>query len=107
MIRRPPRSTLFPYTTLFRSVAVVSVPTTFDCPIHVKLLETGTVRLIVSAGSAKLLPLPPAVSLITAAPITSGRSNASVTAERAKAKDGGEAGGGPRAPFAKARPRAI
>src|SRR5690349_22902304 len=24
MIRRPPRSTLFPYTTLFRSVAVVS-----------------------------------------------------------------------------------
>src|SRR5258708_29898479 len=25
MIRRPPRSTLFPYTTLFRSVAVVSV----------------------------------------------------------------------------------
>src|SRR3712207_7529745 len=25
MIRRPPRSTLFPYTTLFRSVDVVSV----------------------------------------------------------------------------------
>src|SRR2546430_16926820 len=25
MIRRPPRSTLFPYTTLFRSVAVVTV----------------------------------------------------------------------------------
>src|SRR5262245_62589441 len=25
MIRRPPRSTLFPYTTLFRSVAVVGV----------------------------------------------------------------------------------
>src|SRR5256885_4952329 len=25
MIRRPPRSTLFPYTTLFRSVAVVVV----------------------------------------------------------------------------------
>src|SRR3712207_8656993 len=25
MIRRPPRSTLFPYTTLFRSVRVVSV----------------------------------------------------------------------------------
>src|SRR2546429_6640391 len=24
MIRRPPRSTLFPYTTLFRSVAIVS-----------------------------------------------------------------------------------
>src|SRR3712207_7659650 len=26
MIRRPPRSTLFPYTTLFRSVAADSVP---------------------------------------------------------------------------------
>src|SRR5687767_15956636 len=26
MIRRPPRSTLFPYTTLFRSVAAVEVP---------------------------------------------------------------------------------
>src|SRR5258705_10066822 len=25
MIRRPPRSTLFPYTTLFRSVAVVAI----------------------------------------------------------------------------------
>src|SRR5256885_7363806 len=26
MIRRPPRSTLFPYTTLFRSVVVEAVP---------------------------------------------------------------------------------
>src|SRR2546430_6391294 len=26
MIRRPPRSTLFPYTTLFRSAVVVQVP---------------------------------------------------------------------------------
>src|SRR2546430_11006841 len=26
MIRRPPRSTLFPYTTLFRSVAGIDVP---------------------------------------------------------------------------------
>src|SRR2546428_9696733 len=26
MIRRPPRSTLFPYTTLFRSIAVRSTP---------------------------------------------------------------------------------
>src|SRR3712207_7987147 len=26
MIRRPPRSTLFPYTTLFRSVGVVGMP---------------------------------------------------------------------------------
>src|SRR3712207_8794084 len=27
MIRRPPRSTLFPYTTLFRSFPVLTVPT--------------------------------------------------------------------------------
>src|SRR3989449_11520766 len=26
MIRRPPRSTLFPYTTLFRSVAAAGIP---------------------------------------------------------------------------------
>src|SRR2546422_9664828 len=30
MIRRPPRSTLFPYTTLFRSWAVPSIPTIFS-----------------------------------------------------------------------------
>src|SRR5947209_13946655 len=29
MIRRPPRSTLFPYTTLFRSVAVIAAYLTF------------------------------------------------------------------------------
>src|SRR2546430_5191436 len=31
MIRRPPRSTLFPYTTLFRSVAEVSLPFPHYC----------------------------------------------------------------------------
>src|SRR5689334_24110739 len=34
MIRRPPRSTLFPYTTLFRSVAVVSFTTAAMSPRH-------------------------------------------------------------------------
>src|SRR5690554_7614270 len=33
MIRRPPRSTLFPYTTLFRSTAVVQVPVS-ESPIQ-------------------------------------------------------------------------
>src|SRR5438477_12543199 len=34
MIRRPPRSTLFPYTTLFRSPnAIVSVPTPRNEPV--------------------------------------------------------------------------
>src|SRR3712207_7653684 len=31
MIRRPPRSTLFPYTTLFRSQPVASPPRFFTC----------------------------------------------------------------------------
>src|SRR5438477_13156465 len=37
MIRRPPRSTLFPYTTLFRSTSLANLPhdITFDrCYIH-------------------------------------------------------------------------
>src|SRR5947208_4858395 len=31
MIRRPPRSTLFPYTTLFRSIAASPMPSTATC----------------------------------------------------------------------------
>src|SRR5256885_10665686 len=31
MIRRPPRSTLFPYTTLFRSLSPRRLPFTTDC----------------------------------------------------------------------------
>src|SRR5689334_24791570 len=34
MIRRPPRSTLFPYTTLFRSVLLVDVELFLDDPLH-------------------------------------------------------------------------
>src|SRR3989442_6142915 len=54
MIRRPPRSTLFPYTTLFRSLAITRsgagwrvvaasvAPTIRRCPAVERLLETGT-----------------------------------------------------------------
>src|SRR5438876_5858439 len=51
MIRRPPRSTLFPYTTLFRSVA------------------TGVVFFSLAAAkrSVYLLPLHPAVALLLGA----------------------------------------
>src|SRR5258705_9675089 len=35
MIRRPPRSTLFPYTTLFRSLALVGFPAVLPgCPLR-------------------------------------------------------------------------
>src|SRR3712207_6991961 len=42
MIRRPPRSTLFPYTTLFRSTRVISArvaPETVPTPCHSTGLE--------------------------------------------------------------------
>src|SRR5258708_15035567 len=43
MIRRPPRSTLFPYTTLFRSLAERNViPTYSGKPMHAKILGDGT-----------------------------------------------------------------
>src|SRR2546422_4739594 len=46
MIRRPPRSTLFPYTTLFRSLAI--------------LLDAGKeqVLLNMSGSPTRMLPLP-------------------------------------------------
>src|SRR5438128_4276407 len=44
MIRRPPRSTLFPYTTLFRS------PKRFKCDEHAMLLHLdGTIPLPLAA----------------------------------------------------------
>src|SRR2546430_9146201 len=35
MIRRPPRSTLFPYTTLFRSIAAALVSTAIGVPVGI------------------------------------------------------------------------
>src|SRR2546426_11742279 len=43
MIRRPPRSTLFPYTTLFRS------------PLYVLIFLSGLVLLVACANVANLL----------------------------------------------------
>src|SRR2546425_8644686 len=47
MIRRPPRSTLFPYTTLFRSTAVSGVPSANVTPSRMcrtHVLPSGLVR---------------------------------------------------------------
>src|SRR3712207_8498467 len=44
MIRRPPRSTLFPYTTLFRSGSDVEFP---------KVTVTGTENLLMAATLAR------------------------------------------------------
>src|SRR2546422_10235026 len=55
MIRRPPRSTLFPYTTLFRS----EVAATFDLVPHADRLKNseereGPARIFNAAGRAEL-----------------------------------------------------
>src|SRR5438067_9060678 len=46
MIRRPPRSTLFPYTTLFRSTKLVSLD--LDEPLALDLARGGNVFAIVA-----------------------------------------------------------
>src|SRR5687768_18095456 len=50
MIRRPPRSTLFPYTTLFRSLA-----RGIDAAAHTASLETGTIAVL-AGGMDHLYP---------------------------------------------------
>src|SRR3712207_9500055 len=46
MIRRPPRSTLFPYTTLFRSTRFESAyPTNLEDPEFTKLLDDNNVEV--------------------------------------------------------------
>src|SRR3712207_9536646 len=65
MIRRPPRSTLFPYTTLFRSVAVealdpvlVAVPHVLGDPLDLPAaLDEGLAQRVVPAAVADV-PLP-------------------------------------------------
>src|SRR5258707_5019660 len=53
MIRRPPRSTLFPYTTLFRSqgAGVASVPTS-DAPPPADIPARGGLRTLGSSTHA-------------------------------------------------------
>src|SRR3712207_8740015 len=55
MIRRPPRSTLFPYTTLFRSVSADAPP---EGPNVTRLLRGGRFVEIRSAGGAQPLGSP-------------------------------------------------
>src|SRR2546425_8441301 len=53
MIRRPPRSTLFPYTTLFRSIVVHNHPSGDPTP---SADDRAVTRQLVDAG--RLLDLP-------------------------------------------------
>src|SRR3712207_6897896 len=54
MIRRPPRSTLFPYTTLFRSDAVATV-SAVSTVADLKLLTRGKVREMYDLGDDLLM----------------------------------------------------
>ena len=51
MIRRPPRSTLFPYTTLFRSVAIIGL-SSFGTYLAKSLAEQGNAVLVVDTNKA-------------------------------------------------------
>src|SRR3712207_7225114 len=60
MIRRPPRSTLFPYTTLFRSEPTQGVAAHARSEIHRQLREAargGTALLVVSSDFEELVEL--------------------------------------------------
>src|SRR5438876_9143025 len=54
MIRRPPRSTLFPYTTLFRSFAGILLLQTWGLS---KRLGADTLTANISAGLAATMPV--------------------------------------------------
>src|SRR2546430_12469606 len=68
MIRRPPRSTLFPYTTLFRSVLGFGFATLFTSSAHAAMLLALpfvpsvwvllTAVTLYSVGKAMVLALP-------------------------------------------------
>src|SRR6266542_3453760 len=59
MLRRPPRSTLFPYTTLFRSVRGKSAPERCQYahygPSNQRLLQRGAVGSAISSSERFLL----------------------------------------------------
>src|SRR5258707_11322587 len=58
MIRRPPRSTLFPYTTLFRSAAVVVLAIVAVAVIRVVVIPHFQNIFLGLLGPGEQLPLP-------------------------------------------------
>src|SRR5258708_15158332 len=56
MIRRPPRSTLFPYTTLFRSMSAIQLPLAYIAsdPMFVTKLGGSQIPAILGIGTSGL-----------------------------------------------------
>src|SRR5256885_10698498 len=65
MIRRPPRSTLFPYTTLFRSG--MSVLEAMACGVPVVSTDSGGVHEVVSESCARVVAVGDVEGLASAA----------------------------------------
>src|SRR2546429_2723545 len=57
MIRRPPRSTLFPYTTLFRSALKFQSQTRSQPPCDATLTGLGVLAVYISISDEKPAPL--------------------------------------------------
>src|SRR5688572_31792132 len=53
MIRRPPRSTLFPYTTLFRSGIILGVSSLVAMSALVKGMENGLRAALIEIGGVE------------------------------------------------------
>src|SRR3712207_9149288 len=72
MIRRPPRSTLFPYTTLFRSITVFHVVPTLKGAL--KAIDAGVDGLVVEGGEAGGVKNPQDVSTMVLLPLVPPRT---------------------------------
>src|SRR3712207_7324402 len=84
MIRRPPRSTLFPYTTLFRSVTVSSFEQRGRIRGHLRALLAALEALPTAAARlATSLDLPPPESLAMARALAADRKSTRLNSSHA------------------------
>src|SRR3712207_7763966 len=67
MIRRPPRSTLFPYTTLFRSALVLGGGKTGQCALAPRCSGNWTVRSMCDE-TARIICCPGRLSTVFTSP---------------------------------------
>src|SRR3712207_9493464 len=106
MIRRPPRSTLFPYTTLFRSWLTHTLVADFGTSILFLLLLAAGVLLLTGASVAGVVKATHEGVATTAsrvkgstsdfAAVGTGRATATATATEREPEPAFEPDGGPR-----------